>query len=236
LKINFDRPTVMHSGLSARLGLIGQLLLGVVVVLSSSAHLHATTLSVGGTPLSGVDVTNATYSGGNLDLVLSPGSSGLEPVIADLPEFAVPTGDLCGAAGSTVACVSPLGTLQDRVASDSIELRGGVSYASEFFIPQTVNPTLIVLEFRTSGSILPEINGSVTMEPAAGSPGANCSFVVSGYVGGRVYLAHDGSSGDFKSRFCTIQRGERYFLNLALVGVSSGSPVTVLRTVKLSGI
>lgn len=214
-----------------------KLALTFAAVVLVSAPLSAATLSVNGTALPGVDISNASFSGGDLNLVLSSGSSELEPVATNLPDVSGPsTEDLCGDAGQMVACVSDLGLLQDRVTSDSLELSGGVAASSAFFVSDNVDPNLVVLEFRGTSSMLPTITGSISTTPGGAALDANCSFVVSGYVGGRVYLSHDASSTDFQNRFCTVTRGERYFLNLTLDTSTAAGPLTVFRTVKLAGI
>lgn len=201
------------------------------------APLQATTLSVDGAPLAGVEITGANYSGDTLNITLSNSSNNVEAAAPGFPDIPGPsTDDLCGNTAQVVTCVSSLGLLQDRVSSDSLELSAGVVASSEFLLSTAVNPTLVVLEFRASSSILPVIDGYISAEPGGSPISSDCSFELNGYVGGRIYLSHDGSSADFQSRFCTLVRGERFFLNLNLSGTQSGSPLTIFRTVRLSGI
>jgi hypothetical protein len=222
----------MGSNAISRMKPSALLLAGLAIFSSSLASADA--LRVDGDVIEGVDISGITYRAGELVVELAPGSNTLAPM-AVLPDFDVPTGDLCGNSGQAVSCTGGFGLLQDRVLSDSIELNSGVVVASEFVLSEVVNPNLMVLEFRSSETILPEISVSLSLEPGGDAISADCSFTMSGYVGSRIYLAHDGSPASLRSSYCDIDRGERYFLNLAL---SNGSGVmsTVRRTIKLAGI
>ena len=225
--------SIMQAVSSSKRGLRDGALVAMFAMLASTQS-TADALRVEGQVIDGVDISGITYRSGELVVNLAPGSNTLVSMPVE-PEFDVPSEDLCGNTAQTVACTADFGVLQDRILSDSIELSPGLTYASEFILSQGVNPNLMVLEFRALSAILPDIQVTVSEEPGGAPVAPDCSFSVSGYAGARIYLAHDGSSADLQSRYCDVDRGARYFLNLSLSN-GSGTVSTVGRRIKLAGI